>query len=286
MGGVAQHLADHLGVDTAGQQDRRDRVPEVMESDRRQPSSLGLADEQARKRLRVKWPAVLGGDHQARVGVVGAPGQPLGHLTSAVSTQRIRHLRSQGEGRRPLQLLGSAMAGPAIHHDQGLADCNATGGQVHVDPTWTRQFASTHSQRGQQEPQRSTAGLHGLTRRKRFRPARPPRYASRPGGRGAAWPGRPTLATGGHQLAVEGADTSRGEPLKRDVPEPRHEVSADVVTVAAERRGPNLTDHGEHHRASHVLLAAGRGPRNAEPGTAARMPRWGRLTTRARPGPG
>jgi hypothetical protein len=76
-------------VDIGAQQDRRDRVPEVMESDRRQPSSLGLADEQARRRLRVKWPAVLGGDDQARVGVVGVPGQPLGRLTGAVSTQRV-----------------------------------------------------------------------------------------------------------------------------------------------------------------------------------------------------
>jgi hypothetical protein len=63
-GGVTQHLADHLWVDTPRQQDRRNRVPEVMEWDRRQPCPLGLPDEQARKRLRVKWAAVLGRDDE------------------------------------------------------------------------------------------------------------------------------------------------------------------------------------------------------------------------------
>jgi hypothetical protein len=59
-----------LGWIPPGQQDRRDRVPEVMEPDRREPRSLGVADEQARERLRVRGPAVFGGNHQARVGVI------------------------------------------------------------------------------------------------------------------------------------------------------------------------------------------------------------------------
>ena len=58
-----------------------------MESDRREPCSPGLADEQARERLRVEWPAVLGRDDQARVGVVGTPGQPLGGLTGAAQAE-------------------------------------------------------------------------------------------------------------------------------------------------------------------------------------------------------
>jgi hypothetical protein len=52
------------------------------------------------------------------------------------------------------------------------------------------------------------------------------------------------LATGGHQLPVEGADASRGQPLQRDVPEPGHEVGADVVPVAAQRGGSDLAAHG------------------------------------------
>ena len=125
-----------------------------MKSNRREPCPLGLADEQARKRLRVEWPAVLGRDDLARVRVVGTPGQPLRGLMSAVNTQRVQHLRSQREGTTALGCLGLGNGRFAVHHDQGVADGDAAAVHVHINPAQAQQFAPTHPQRCQQKPRR------------------------------------------------------------------------------------------------------------------------------------
>ena len=75
-----------LGVDALSQQDGRDRVPQIMQSDLWQPCPPGLADEHARERLWVHRSTVLGRNDQARIGVLGTPGQPLGCLMGAVTT--------------------------------------------------------------------------------------------------------------------------------------------------------------------------------------------------------
>ena len=67
-------------------------------------------------------PAVLGRDDQARVRVVGAPGQPLGHLAGAVGTQRA-WTAEDGSGRSAVGVVAEALgAKPALgdgDHDQG-----------------------------------------------------------------------------------------------------------------------------------------------------------------------
>jgi hypothetical protein len=155
-----------------------------------------------------------------------------------------------------------------------VADRDAAGGQVHVHPAQPQQLAPAQPERGQQEP----GGIQPiLTNRREKGPnlLGCPSVHLDPAGAGRSGLGghvadhqavghgipkrtaergvdiadrlgrqRPAvLAAGGHQFPVEGADASRGEPLKRDVPEPGHDVSADVVTVAAERRSPNLAGH-------------------------------------------
>ena len=64
-GGVTQLLADHLRVDTLGQQDRRDRVPQIVQANLRQPGALGLADKLARQQLWVERPTALSRNDQA-----------------------------------------------------------------------------------------------------------------------------------------------------------------------------------------------------------------------------
>ena len=178
-------LADHLGVDTSGQQNRRDRVPEVMQSDRRQPYVLGLTNR-PRERLWMEWLTVLGSDDQARVGA-GRPRQPLGRLLGAVSPQRVQHLRCQGEERRPLAVLGSRGRLPST-----MTRVWRMAMRPLVRSTSTQRrpsTTSTHSQRCQQEPG-GTADPRGPTRG-RFRPARLSRCISTRRARGG-------LALGGH----------------------------------------------------------------------------------------
>jgi hypothetical protein len=112
MGGVTQLLTDHLRVDTLGQENRRDRVPKVMQPDRRQPCVLGLANEQARKRLWVHRSAVLGRDDEARVGVVG-PQDTARPPGGTVDTNRLQDLQRHREGTTSLGRLGLSHSGSA-----------------------------------------------------------------------------------------------------------------------------------------------------------------------------
>ena len=70
----------------------------------------------------------------------------------AVDTDRLQHLRSQGEGTAPLGCLGLGHSGFAIHHDQRVADPDTPAGQVHIRPAQAQQLAPTQPEGREQQP--------------------------------------------------------------------------------------------------------------------------------------
>jgi hypothetical protein len=124
-GGVTQLLANRLRVDTLGQQDRRDRVPRIVQANLRQPGALGLADKLARQRLWVERPTSSAAATRPE-SVESAPEpSPLGNLmqnrpTSLAPPVLSRHAAASTVSRVRPELRHTQAGSPAVGHEAGM----------------------------------------------------------------------------------------------------------------------------------------------------------------------